>query len=263
MDAVELSMMIRRTFTATALAAVAISGLAASPASAAKQDDSTPVLLNEETAAVTAGTSVWLHLAWVAKGDIDDFRITAKANHGATIEYSETTGDHAGPMNGYQLLTNETDFTAIRLIVPGDVKDKEVRIDLKTIWTEDGKSKKKDIKVNVPIAQHSGDDWALVNNVSTSGDGWIEMTVTGLAPKSEGLRFSVVDDADTNPYLPHETWTGPDHDDLIEVGETDVVRFYIEPGSVPTGEHTITFAANWTSGNKDKSINFPFTVAID
>ena len=46
-------------------------------------------------------------------------------------------------------------------------------------------------------------------------------------------------------------------------GETDMVRFYVEPGSVDPGDHTITFATSWVRNNeaKTKNVSFTFTAS--
>ena len=227
------------------------------------------MLLNYETAAVTAGTTTWINLGWVAQGNLDNFKVTASANRGAKITYSETTGDHAGPMNGYQLLDNETDFTALLITVPDRDNISDIKIELKATWTTDeGETEKESFKITVPVAQHSGDDWTLVaNSGSPNGadeayPGWVEMSVMGLAPASEVVRFTLTDDGGVVPHLPQETWTGPDHDDLIELGETDILRFYIEPGSIESGEHVVTFLATWSSKGEAKQSVVPFTVII-
>jgi len=253
-----------KPITALSLATALVGGVLTSPASAGWEDDSHPVLLTEQTAAVTAGGSVWLNIMWASAGDVEDFEVTFKANHDGEVEYSQTTVDHAGPMNGYQMLDNEADFTAVRLTVPEDTKHDEVQLEAKATWTaDDGKSEKHTFKITVPVVQYTGEDWQLVGNTSSAVNGWVEMKVTGFAPSTEDLEFEVMDDAGTEPYLPQVTWTGPHNDGQLVTGETDMVRFYVEPGSVTPGDHTVTFTTAWIRNGEPKTKNVDYTFTIN
>jgi len=253
-----------------ALATGAIASTVLIPAAAADSaPKNEPVLTSDTLPAITKGATVWVNLMWVGDGNIDDFKITVPTGddpeEDPIIAYPENTVDHSGPMEGYQLSDHEIDFTAVQVTIDDEFEESGFKLKVEATWTADGKAKKKTFKIKVPVIDHSGDDWAQVNDSASiaSGvdDGWIDMKIAGLAPKSEDVEFRIKTDAGTAPYLPQGTWTGPDNDALIEMGETDTVRFYLEPGTVAPGTYDLVFEVSWKNG-KTKTKDLPFTVTV-
>ena len=232
----------------------------AAPAGAAPKVKHEPTLVNKEAAAIVAGVPTWVNVLWVADGPIDEFTVTAAAK-GVEVDYSPTTGDHAGPMNGYSLDSLETDFTALNLTVPEDYKKKSFKVTMVASWTQpDGKSKSKKFNLKVPVVHFDGDrDWQLVDDEAPLGTGWVDVPVFGLAPNSDELRFTVADSGGVDVYLPQGVWTGPHHDSTVVAGESDVLRFYVEPGSL-SDDHTFVFDATWARNGEPKSETVAFSV---
>ncbi len=261
-----MSGIIRKIAAAAAISSIVVAA-AGSPAWADDDDErdererrNRPVLVKERAATVMAGTSSWVNVLWAGDGAIDDFSITAEARDGVTVSYSETTGDHAGPMNGYALDDLETDFTGLKITVPESFSKKTVRITLNAQWTTpDGRRQGRPYQLRVPVVHHDGSDWKLVDDSAPVGTGWVEIPVVGLAPASDDLQFSLATDPGLEVYLPQGAWTGPHHDSSLDAGESDVLRFHVDPASVTT-DHELTFVARWTRGDEAKSIKVPFTV---
>lgn len=248
------------------VATAALTGVLAGPAAADDDDDDKtkhePVLVKEQTATVMAGTSTWVNVLWVADGDIDDFVVIAEEKKEYyEVAYSATTVDHAGPMNGYSLSDFESDFTALQITIPDDYKKKEVKLELRTTWTRpDGEQDDKKFSIKIPVAHYDGGrDWQLVDDQAPLGSGWIEMPVVGLAPTSGDLQFRLDDSETVEVYLPQGDWTGPHHNAALDIGESDVLRFFVEPGTL-TADHKFSFTATWTSGGEAKSEPVSFAV---
>lgn len=226
-----------------------------------------PVLLNSRLPAVVAGSSSWLNIAWVADGDIDNFQVKVDKPKGFEIAYSQTTGDHAGPMDGYAMSDKAVDFTAINLIVADNYRKKDVKLSLSMTWTADGEAMRRKVKVKVPVVQHKGDDWTQIDTAGvldrSSGSGWFDLRLAGLAPQSDDLRMTIGDAAGTSPYLPQGRWTGPHHDELLEAGETDTLRFWIDPDTAEQGVYNLRFTVSWESRGRDKAKDIEYVVTID
>ncbi len=226
-----------------------------------------PVLLNSRLPAVVAGSSSWLNIAWVADGDIGDFRVVVEKPKGFEIAYSQTTRDHAGPMDGYAMSDKAVDFTAINLIVDDDYRKRDIKLKLVMTWTAEGKSMRRKASVKVPVIQHEGDDWEQIDTGGvlnkSSDSGWFDLRLAGLAPQSNNVRMVLSDDAGTSLYLPQGTWTGPHHDELLEAGETDTLRFWIDPDAVDKGEYNLRFTISWESRGEKKAKDVGYSVTID
>ncbi len=249
----------RRSIVALLSVLVMVVALAA-PAGAAPKAKHEPTLVSREAAPVVAGVPTWVNVLWVADGSIDEFTVTASVKD-VEVAYSPTTGDHAGPMNGYALDHLETDFTALRLTVPEDYSKKDVKVTLVASWTRpDGKSMTKKFRVWAPVVHFDGDrDWQLVDDEASLGTGWVEVPVFGLAPSSDDLRFTLADSDGVDVYLPQSDWTGPHHDSNLAAGESDVLRFFVEPSTV-SADHTFVFDATWARTGTPKAEAVSFTV---
>lgn len=254
------------------LLGLALLAAGAAPAAADDDDDddrSQPVLMEQDLAAVTAGTTSWVNLVWVADGDIDQIKVTAEGKDGVTVGYSPTTGDHAGPMQGYAMADRSIDTTALQITVPEDTKKKDVKLKVEVAWTyADGRQSDNDkVSIKIPIVHHTGDDWEQVDTSGsldwTSDNGWVDVRFAGLAPRSDDMRMWLVDGAGLDVYLPQDDseWSGPDHDAVLEINETDSIRFYVEPG-VAAGTYPMQFRMTWTSGGEAKELPVSFDLTI-
>lgn len=232
-------------------------------------DEGRPVLMEQDLAAVMAGTTSWVNLVWVADGDIDGVKVTAEGKDGVTVGYSPTTGEHAGPMQGYAMADRSIDTTALRITVPEDTKKKDVKLKVEVTWSyADGRRSDRDkVSIKIPIVHHSGADWEQVDTTASldwaTDNGWVDVRVAGLAPRNDDMQMWLVDDAGLDVYLPQDDsqWSGPEHDALLERNETDAIRFYIEPGT-PAGTYPMEFRMTWTSGDeaKEQPVSFELTI---
>lgn len=253
------------------LLGVGLVAAVASPAAAAngENDRARPVLMEQDLAAVMAGTTSWVNLVWVADGDIDDVRVTAEGKDGITVGYSPTTGDHAGPMQGYAMADRSIDTTALRVTVPVDFEKRDIKMQVDVAWSQtDGVRDRANILIKIPIVHHSGADWEQVDTAAsldwTTDNGWVDVRVAGLAPRSDDMQLWLVDGAGLDVYLPQDgsTWSGPDHDALLERNETDSIRFHIEPGTA-AGTYPMAFRMTWTSGDETKEQPVAFELTIN
>lgn len=257
-----------RALFALLVGVVLVAGVA-SPAAAADEEKGQPVLMDQDLAAVMAGTRSWVNLVWVADGDIDNVMVTAKGKDGVTIGYSPTTGDHAGPMQGYAMAELSIDTTALQVTVPENFDKKEVKIDVDVEWSDaEGRQRgRRSILLKLPIVHHTGADWEQVDTSASldwaTDNGWVDVRVAGLAPRSDDMQLWLTDGAGLDVYLPQDgsQWSGPDHDALLERNETDSIRFYIEPGT-PAGTYPMEFTMTWTSGGekKEQPVTFDLTI---
>lgn len=242
---------------------------AAAPAAAKSDDKAQPVLMEQDLAAVMAGTTSWVNLVWVADGDIHEFKVTAEGEDGVTVGYSPTTGDHSGPMQGYAMADRTIDTTALQITVPEGTKKKDVKLKVEVAWSyADGRESDSDkVSIKIPIVHHTGDDWEQVDTSRsldwTADNGWVDVRFAGLAPRSDDMQMWLVDGAGLDVYLPQDDseWSGPDHDAVLEINETDSIRFYIEPGTA-SGTYPVQFRMTWTSSGdaKEQPVSFDLTI---
>lgn len=238
----------RRIITIAAFSALLA---AAAPAGAAKKGE--VVLLSDSPAAVVVGDTVWLAFTWQAVGDLEDFRVVARGTGGAVVAYPANTVDHSGPYQSTDLMDGEIDYTAVQIHVPGTGSGaKHSVLHLDASWV-DGRSRRSvNQTVKIPLAVYDGRATAQLTDVVEvpAGEGaWVEVAYTGLAPLVDG--FSVVVAAD--PALPitypgYREATSLHHDDRLDDGETDVVRFFIDAATASPGDYNVGLAARYAGG---------------
>ena len=192
----------------------------------------------QKTSAVVIGDTAWVTVSLRGKRDIDDLRFTAYLeNDEGTVAYPSNTVDHSGPYNGYQLDRRETDYVAFKVAIPADYGNNNIDLHFEATFTHNGRPKRGLDKVEVQLVEFDGRPYKLVSDdvsVSAATNGWVEVSFAGLAPRLETFEVVITDPLGLDVYYPRETFTSLNDDDLLEDGETDVVRFRL-------GE------AHWTS----------------
>ncbi len=181
----------------------------------------------DTTAAVVVGDTAWVAVSIRAKEPLEDVRFTASLADGS-VAYPANTVDHSGPYNGYQLDQRETDYVAFRVTIPDGVGGGRTELVLDASWTNGGEAMRATDVVTIPLVEHQGAPYSLVSSSVTLTDlsnGWVEVSFAGLAPRLESFEVTVVDPPGLDVYYPHSTYTSLARDDLLEDGETDVVRF--------------------------------------
>jgi hypothetical protein len=180
------------------------------------------------TAAVTAGDTAWITVSIRGRTEVDDVRATATLD-GGSVGYPTNTVDHSGPYNGYHVDDQETDYLAFRVTAPGPERRRQmVDLELAVSWTEDGQPRSGSHVVKVPVVVFDGEPYEMVTDeVALTGvdDGWVRISLAGLAPRVEGVRLTVVEPTGLDLAYPQETFTSLQRDDLLEDGETDEARF--------------------------------------
>ena len=251
----------------------------AGPAMAAPKDVNID-LRSPKTAAVTAGTTAWVAIDWLAKGgDADDFQVTVTATGGVEVWYPYKTSNEAEWIGeetftslwGDKMLSeSELDFTAVRLSVPADAPS-FVDLELTVEYTSNGQDKTDQFKTKVPIVQYEGQDLEQLSDApavapaaataETVASPWVEVSYAGFAPVLENFSVSVTDTAGLEIAYPLDgSSTSLSHNSTLEGGETDFVAFkIIEP---PPGTYELAIEATYTKGGTPFSLPGSLTVNI-
>jgi hypothetical protein len=95
--------------------------------------------------------------------------------------------------------------------------------------------------------------------VTEADNGWVGISLTGLAPRVEGVQVRVVDPEGLDIYYPLETHTSLHGDDLLEDGETDDARFRVNE-SLWGQTSKVSVEVSYTLDGKDASIVHPVTI---
>ncbi len=213
-----------------------------------------PELLTTSTAAVVAGDTAWLALNWKAADDLTDFRVTADVKS-ATVTYSETTGDYAGPYQSANLRAGEIDFTSIRVEVPYDGLDgvKAMPMEVTASWLVGDRRATATYKAEIPLIQHEGDDVSLLTSeleVPAGEATWVEVSYAGIAPIVGEFAVAV----DVGPgldvvYPGDGTFASLNNDAVLEDGEKDVARFLLDATQASPGTSTIELHTMYVKGS--------------
>jgi hypothetical protein len=249
----------------------------AGPAMAAPKDVNID-LRSPKTAAVTAGTTAWVAVEWLAKGgDAEEFQVTVEASDGVGIWYPYKTDD-PDDWVGEEVFTSlwgdktlsqsELDFTAVRLQVPADAPT-FVDLILTVSYQSNGQDKTDTFKSKVPIVQYEGQDLEQLGDAQELAAGtteagtspWVEVSYAGFAPVLENFSVSVTDTAGLEIAYPLDgSSTSLSHNSTLEGGETDFVAFkLIEP---PPGTYELAIEATYTKGGEPFSLSGSVTVSI-
>ena len=183
-----------------------------------------------KTAAVLGGDTAWVTISIRGKADVDDVKFVAKLEDGS-VAYPTNTVDHSGPYNGYDLDDLETDYVAFQLTTGVPEKKRQMmQLELEATWTEDGETRSESYSVKVPVVTFSGEPYELVTDVVTvtePDNGWVSLSLVGLAPQVQDIKVTIVDPSGLDVYYPAETFTSLHRDALLEDGETDEARLRI------------------------------------
>lgn len=241
--------------------------VAAAPASADRPGKAK--LTSDQAAAVTVGDTVWLAFTWKAEGDLENFRVAARRDDGAEISYPENTGTYSARYQSAHLRDGEIDYTAILVHVPETARasrTKSLVLQLEASW--DGGQRRRSSKhtVKIPLAVYEGSDVAQVTDSIEvpAGDGaWVEIACAGMAPMVE--RFSVVVNADRSlpvTYPGYGSGTSLHHDAVLEDGETDVVRFYVDASDATAGEYHVQVFATYARGGEPGGVEGAVSIIV-
>lgn len=217
-------------------------------------------LETHRTAGILEGESRWLAISWSAKfGDLENFKVVASMEaKGATIAYPENTGDHASLMQDDILAVDEIDFTSFLVSVPYGTKD--VKLELKASWTEDGESESEEFKVSIPVAKYSGEDVVMVTehagSVNKAEAGWLGVEWLGVAPHISDVHMTVNGIEGMAVEYPSEGKSTSLHfDDVLDSGENDVARFYVDATGLEPGTYKVTVDLTYTRGSTRDSLS--------
>ena len=246
----------------------AILPLLASPASAQNGRGRTPspTLLSDARQAWVIGTSQWVNFTWTTDADIEDLRVTASSNNrDVSIDYSTTTGDHAGPSENADLSANEIDHTAIH-ITTGERTPKNFSVRLTATWKVDGESYSGRTWVRFRGAAYEGEAFAVLTDsvdvsVADAASSWVDLNYTGLAPSTTDFTVTA-SGSDIEIYHPQVDFTSLHHDAVLVVGETDTARIWLDPDVVEPGTYDITVRITYSTGGSRDSLEHPVRLNV-
>ncbi len=218
-------------------------------------------LETNRTAGILEGETRWLAISWSAKfGDLENFRVVASTDtKGATVAYPENTGDHASLMQDDILSVDEIDFTSLQVSVPYGTK--AAKLKLEASWTVDGTKDSKSFTVTIPVAKYSGaEDVVIVTehagSVDKSGAGWLGVEWLGVAPHISDVQMTVNGTNGMAIHYPSEGKTTSLHfDDVLDAGESDVARFYVDAADLAPGTYKVTVDLTYTRGSTHDSVS--------
>ena len=232
------------------------------------QAKAAPELLSVDVPAITAGSRSWIAINWRGTGDVSDFRVTARAIGGSAdveIGYPENTGSYTSLYNDAELSSDETDFTALHLVVPYAV-DGKVQLQLQVSYVDEGKSRQRTHVVQVPVVEHTGADLELVTTEASIGTegGWVPLWFSGMAPSLTDFTVVVSDPAGLEVAYPSDgSSTSLSYDAVLVRGESDYVAFRVLPGALAPGSHSVGIEATYRKGAETGTRTGTVTIEVE
>ncbi len=253
--------------TLTLLIAVTLLVLSATPALADNGGMGKVELKTKKTAAIVEGDTAWVAISWKAeKTDATNFEIAATTDvAGVTISYPDNTNPFSSLMGNDTLTANEIDFTSLLISVPYGIS--KVKLKVVATWTQDGKNKSKDYKVEVPVAKFKGDDVAQattdVGTVSGAAPDWIEVSWTGIAPILNDVQMTVSGPTGIVITYPQDrAFTSLMYDNILVGGETDYAAAYVDASALSPGNYTLDVTLTYSKGGAITSVTGQVTIQI-
>lgn len=247
-----------KTLSAVAVSSIALVSIV-SPAAAAPKDSEqavTPILLSNSTINWVAGSTGWINLSWTSSDDLQDVQVTVTPeSRGITIEYPENAehDGYTGLMVDADLSANEIDFTSFRATTIDDNNGTKW-VSVSVEWTAGGEPHSMDAgRLKLTNKKYRGDDFAILTDASTAVSGvdadpmanWIEVGYMGLSPMNSDFAIEV-SAAGVPIYHPQESFTSLHHDHVLNGGESDVARIFIDPTAITPGTKLLDVTISYT-----------------
>lgn len=249
-----------RRFVAVGAVSVLTMASLGSPAAADKKHDDdndhgTPVLLSDTDIDWVAGSSAWASLSWTAFEDFQDVKVTiVPESNGLTIEYPENHDGFTSLATDAHLSTNEIDVTSFKVTttsVNNGTKWASVYVEYTVDESSDeGRYETYMGRLKFSNKKYKGDDFliltehAAATTTGDSSDNWIEFGYKGLSPLNTNLSV-VVSGTDLPVYYPQESFTSLHHDHVLNAGESDVARIWLDPELISTGQESLDVTVSY------------------
>ncbi len=268
LDPVEEHTMAFRKSISLAVVSVLTMTSIASPAAADKKDDDAqhtpPVLLSDRDVDWVAGSSAWVSLSWTGFETFRDIRVTVvPESKGLTIEYPENHDGFTSLITDSDLSINEIDLTNFKVTtnsanrgqksasvyVEYTIDDAAVDVDHDDRIGE-GRFRTYMGRLKFSNKKYRGDDFLILtdNVVATSTgdatDNWIEFGYKGLSPLNTDLSIQV-SGSDLPIYYPQSTHTSLHHDHVLNAGEADVARIWLDPEMIEPGQESLDVTVSY------------------
>lgn len=275
----------RKSISVAVVVALMMTSLA-SPAAAAREQDADrehapPVMLSNKNVEWVAGSSAWVSLSWTGFEQFRDVRVTVvPKSKGLTIEYPDNHDGFTSLTTDAHLSINEIDFTNFKatttssnngrksaaVYVEYTIDDPEADIDDSDRIGE-GRFRTYMGRLSFSNKKYMGDDFLILteNVVATSTgeatDNWIEFGYKGLSPVNTDLSIRVTG-SDLPIYYPQSTHTSLHHDDVLNAGEADVARIWLDPELIEPGQDNLDVRVSYKD-YRGRSRSVVHTVAME
>ena len=212
-------------------------------------------MITAEIPALVKGGGAWVALNYTTGSmEVRDVRITVETRTaGVTIRYPENTGDHTSFWADDTLSEGEIDYSAFHLDVPDTVDQNKANLQLVITGTSDRGPLTQRLEVLVPLVEYTGENIEQVSNtvasVTAGETAWVEVAFTGLAPMTSGISSTVAADGVAVIYPGDRSSTSLHHDDVLDGGETDVIRFVVDAQASEPGVYELVVTTEFEGGS--------------
>jgi hypothetical protein len=218
-------------------------------------------MITSEIPALVKGGGAWVALNYTTGGgEVRDVRITVEARTaGISIRYPENTRDHTSFWADDTLSDGEIDYSAFHLDVPATVDQNKANLQLVITGTTDRGPLTQRLEVLVPLVAYTGENIEQITDtlqpVTTGETAWVEVALTGLAPMTSGISSTVAADGVAIIYPGDRSSTSLHHDDVLDGGETDVIRFVVDAQATQPGVYDLVVTTGFEGGSIEGSVS--------
>ncbi len=237
------------------------------PVAAAPTRIPQPILLSDTNGTWVEGQARWVTLSWTAQDDITDVVLRVDGSTDAvTVSYEDPANRYATLSVDPDLAANEVDTTSF-LVEPAPTTPSTFELRLAVEWTYQGTRHTGSMQMTYEQQPDEGEAFIGVTEdarVPDRGDGsrnWVELQFLGMI---DDLRdFTVSIEGPLPVYYPQTSYTSLHHDAVLEVGESDVARFWLDPSIIEPGIYELTVVIDYTVGEGQKQQRRePLTVQV-
>ncbi len=258
----------RRRASAPIVALVLLATMASRPTpGSALEVEPQPILLSDTEFVWIQGEVGLVTLNWTTEEPLTDFRVSAVGGgDGVAVEYDDPGLGHATLDADDDLASNEIDSTSFLLRPTAETPADTFHLDVAVSWAWGGR--RHDAVVRLAFQQRADDgrpfliltESAVVPAIGDGSRNWVELSFLGL---DADLRdFAVSIDGDLPVYYPQTSYTSLHHNDVLEVGERDVARFWLDPASIEPGTYELTVHVDYVDGSGRQATDRPLVITV-
>ncbi len=260
---------LRRVASATVVALALIATSTSRPApGSANEPDPQPILLSETDFVWVRGQPGLVTLSWTTEETITDMRVGVVGGaDDVVVEYHDPGLGYAALQSDDDLSANEVDTTSFTIRPTDKTPDDSFGLDLDVSWVWAGRRHEAVVRLDFEQRVDDGrpflalTDSAIVPAVGDGSRNWVELAFLGL---DADLRdFAVSIEGDLPVYYPQSSFTSLHHNDVLEIGERDVARFWLDPSAIEPGTYELTVRVEFTIGGSGRQQStWPLAVTV-